>query len=221
MSHGNGIKIAPSILSADFWKLGIEITEVEQGGADLLHIDVMDGHFVSNITLGVPVIKSIKKMARVPLDVHLMIENPDLHIPSFVEAGSDIITVHVETCKHLDGTLSVIKAMGAKAGAVLNPATPLTFLDHVLEQLDMVLLMSVNPGFGGQKFLPSVLPKIEELRKRIEKEGLGIDIEVDGGITLDNSPTVVNAGANVLVAGSAVFGSTDYGEAITRLKGNV
>ncbi len=219
MASTNKIKIAPSILSADFWNLGQEITAVEEAGADLLHVDVMDGHFVQNITLGPPIVKSIKKKAGIPLDVHLMIEDPDKYIPDFVEAGSDILTVHVETCPHLEGTISSIEGLGVKVGAVLNPATPLVFLEHVLEHLDMVLLMSVNPGFGGQKFLPLVLPKIEKLREKIEKAGLKIDVEVDGGINPSNSQLVIDAGANVLVAGSAVFHSSDYKETITKLRG--
>lgn len=213
------IKIAPSILSADFWKLGQEITDVEEAGADMLHIDVMDGHFVPNITMGPPIVKSVKKRARIPLDVHLMIEDPDKYLLHFAEAGSDILTVHVETCPHLDGTVSAIKRLKVKAGVVLNPATPLIFLDHVLEQVDMVLLMSVNPGFGGQKFLPSVLPKIEKLREKVEKTGLSIDIQVDGGINPSNSQMVIDAGANVLVAGSSVFQSPDYKETIAKLRG--
>ena len=213
------IKIAPSILSADFWKLGQEIADVEEAGADMLHIDVMDGHFVPNITMGPPIVKSVKKRARIPLDVHLMIAEPDKYIPYFAEAGSDILTVHVETCPHLDGTISAIKGLKVKAGVVLNPATPLVFLDHVLEQVDMVLLMSVNPGFGGQKFLPSVLPKIEKLREKVEKAGLSIDIQVDGGINPSNSQKVIDAGANVLVAGSSVFQSPDYRETIAKLRG--
>lgn len=219
MAMTREIKIAPSILSADFWKLGQEITDVEEAGADMLHIDVMDGHFVSNITMGPPIVKSVKKRARIPLDVHLMIEDPDKYLPHFAEAGSDILTVHVETCLHLDGTVSAIKGLKVKAGVVLNPATPLIFLDHVLEQVDMVLLMSVNPGFGGQKFLPSVLSKIEKLREKVEKAGLSIDIQVDGGINPSNSRMVIDAGANVLVAGSSVFQSLDYRETIAQLRG--
>ncbi len=218
MGKKDNIKIAPSILSADFWKLGQEIAEVEDAGADMLHIDVMDGHFVPNITMGPPIVNSIKKKARIPLDVHLMIENPEKYIPDFVDAGSDILTVHVETCSHLEGVVSSIKRLGVKAGVVLNPATPLIFLDHVLEQLDMVLLMSVNPGFGGQQFLLSVLPKIEKLREKMYNAGLNTDIQVDGGINPSNCRSVVEAGANVLVAGSSVFHSANYKETIAELR---
>ncbi len=218
MGKMDNIKIAPSILSADFWKLGQEIAEVEDAGADMLHIDVMDGHFVPNITMGPPIVNSIKKKARIPLDVHLMIENPEKYITDFVDAGSDILTVHVETCSHLEGVVSSIKRLGVKGGVVLNPATPLIFLDHILEQVDMVLLMSVNPGFGGQQFLPSVLPKIEKLREKIDNAGLNTDIQVDGGINPSNCRSVVEAGANVLVAGSSVFHSTNYKETIAELR---
>ncbi len=218
MGKKDNIKIAPSILSADFWKLGQEIAEVEDAGADMLHIDVMDGHFVPNITMGPPIVNSIKKNARIPLDVHLMIENPEKYIPDFVDAGSDILTVHVETCSHLEGVVSSIKRLGIKAGVVFNPATPLIFLDHVLEQVDMVLLMSVNPGFGGQQFLLSVLPKIEKLREKMDNAGLNTDIQVDGGINQSNCRSVVEAGANVLVAGSSVFHSANYKETIAELR---
>ncbi len=218
MGKMDNIKIAPSILSADFWKLGQEIAEVEDAGADMLHIDVMDGHFVPNITMGPPIVNSIKKKARIPLDVHLMIENPEKYITDFVDAGSDILTVHVETCSHLEGVVSSIKRLGVKGGVVLNPATPLIFLDHILEQVDMVLLMSVNPGFGGQQFLPSVLPKIEKLREKMDNAGLNTDIQVDGGINPSNCRSVVEAGANVLVAGSSVFHSTNYKETIAELR---
>lgn len=218
MGKMDNIKIAPSILSADFWKLGQEIAEVEDAGADMLHIDVMDGHFVPNITMGPPIVNSIKKKARIPLDVHLMIENPEKYITDFVDAGSDILTVHVETCSHLEGVVSSIKRLGVKGGVVLNPATPLIFLDHILEQVDMVLLMSVNPGFGGQQFLPSVLPKIEKLREKIDNAGLNTDIQVDGGINPSNCRSVVEAGANVLVAGSSVFHSANYKETIAELR---
>ncbi len=218
MGKMDNIKIAPSILSADFWKLGQEIAEVEDAGADMLHIDVMDGHFVPNITMGPPIVNSIKKKARIPLDVHLMIENPEKYITDFVDAGSDILTVHVETCSHLEGVVSSIKRLGVKGGVVLNPATPLIFLDHILEQVDMVLLMSVNPGFGGQQFLPSVLPKIEKLREKMDNAGLNTDIQVDGGINPSNCGSVVEAGANVLVAGSSVFHSTNYKETIAELR---
>ncbi len=218
MGKMDNIKIAPSILSADFWKLGQEIAEVEDAGADMLHIDVMDGHFVPNITMGPPIVNSIKKKVRIPLDVHLMIENPEKYISDFVDAGSDVLTVHVETCSHLEGVVSSIKRLGVRAGVVLNPATPLIFLDHILEQVDMVLLMSVNPGFGGQQFLPSVLPKIEKLREKMDNAGLNTDIQVDGGINPSNCRSVVEAGANVLVAGSSVFHSTNYKETIAELR---
>lgn len=203
------IKIAPSILSADFSKLHEEIKKVEEAGADYLHIDVMDGHFVPNITIGAPVVKAIRKHSNLTFDVHLMIENPDFYIGDFAEAGADIITVHAEACRHLNRTIQNIKSYGKKVGVALNPATPLNVLDYSLEYIDMVLIMTVNPGFGGQKFIPNMIEKIKNQKTMICSRGLNIDIEVDGGIKLDNYKQVVEAGANILVAGSAIFESDD------------
>lgn len=214
-------KIAPSILSADFTKLGEEIKAVEKAGADYIHIDVMDGHFVPNITVGPMIVQAARKATDLPLDVHLMIENPELYIDDFVQAGSDLITVHAETVTHLHRLLGVIRDAGAKAGAALNPSTPLSSIEYVLGQLDMVVLMTVNPGFGGQSFIPEVVPKIRELKKMIAQKGMDLDIEVDGGITVDNIAQVAQAGANVFVAGSAVFGSNNYAETISMMRKNL
>ncbi|MDQ7837191.1 MAG: ribulose-phosphate 3-epimerase [Thermodesulfobacteriota bacterium] len=211
-------KIAPSILSADFSRLGEEVRAVEKAGADLIHIDVMDGHFVPNITIGPLVVQAVRKVTALPLDVHLMISNPDQYIEDFARAGSDIITVHVEACIHLNRTLNLIKKQGAKSGVVLNPATPLSALDYVLEEVDMVLLMSVNPGFGGQFFIPGVAHKIANLRKLIDVRNLPVEIEVDGGINFDTAKMVAKAGADIFVAGSAIFGSDDYGKTIQALR---
>ena len=211
-------KIAPSILSADFTKLGEEIKAVEKAGADYIHIDVMDGHFVPNITVGPMIVKATNKATDLPLDVHLMIENPERYIDDFFKAGSDLITVHAETVTHLHRLLGVIRDAGLKAGAALNPATPLSSIEHVLNNLDMVILMTVNPGFGGQSFIPEVLPKIEELKKMIDQKGMEVDIEVDGGINVENIAQVARAGANVFVAGNAVFGSQDYAETIALMR---
>ncbi len=214
-------KIAPSILSADFTKLGEEIKAVEKAGADYIHIDVMDGHFVPNITVGPMIVKAARKATNLPLDVHLMIENPERYIDDFVKAGSDLITVHVETVTHLHRVLGVIRDAGVKAGASLNPATPLSSIEHVLKHLDMVVLMTVNPGFGGQSFIPEVLPKIEKLRKVIGQKGMEVDIEVDGGINVKNIGQVAQAGANIFVAGNAIFGSKDYTETIAMMRENI
>jgi len=214
-------KIAPSILSADFTKLGEEIEAVEAAGADYIHIDVMDGHFVPNITVGPMIVKAARKVTDLPLDVHLMIENPERYIDDFVRAGSDLIAVHVETVTHLHRLLGVIQDAGIKAGTALNPATPLSSIQHVLHNLDMVVLMTVNPGFGGQSFIPEVLPKIEELKRIIEQKGIEVDIEVDGGINVENISQVARAGANVFVAGNAVFGSQDYAETIALMRENI
>jgi ribulose-phosphate 3-epimerase len=208
------IKIAPSILSADFSRLGMEIEEVERGGAELIHIDVMDGHFVPNITIGPLIVESVKPCTKLPLDVHLMIENPERYVADFARAGADLITVHQEATVHLHRLVHMIKDLGVKVGVALNPATPLETLTHILPDLDMVLLMTVNPGFGGQKFIPSVLQKIETLRQNIQVQGLNIDIEVDGGINAVTAKSVVEAGANILVAGSAIFGQKNRTEAI-------
>ena len=213
------IKIAPSILSADFSRLEQEVRRAEKAGADLIHIDVMDGHFVPNITIGPVVVKSIRSKTNIPLDVHLMIENPDKYIDVFAEAGADIITVHVEACTNLKKIFDHIRKLSKIVGISLNPSTPIVRIEHVLKQVDMVLLMTVNPGFGGQKFIRSVLPKIKELKQMIDNAGLPIDIEVDGGIDEITATDVVKAGANILVAGTAVFKATDIAKAITKLRG--
>jgi len=210
--------IAPSILSADFARLGEQVRAAEQGGADWLHVDVMDGHFVPNITIGPLVVAALRPVTKLPLDVHLMIEAPDRYLEEFVRAGADYLTVHAEACPHLHRSLQAIKALGVKAGAVLNPATPLSALEHVLEECDLVLLMSVNPGFGGQRFIPQVMEKIARLRQMIEARGLSTLIEVDGGVGPSNARQIAAAGADVLVAGSAVFGNADIPAAIKLLR---
>ncbi|MEK6589998.1 MAG: ribulose-phosphate 3-epimerase, partial [Nitrospinota bacterium] len=199
-------------------RLGDELKIVEESGADWIHIDVMDGHFVPNITIGPMVVEAIRKSTRLPLDVHLMIEEPDLYIPYFVKAGADIITVHVEVCRHLQRTIKLIKEYKKIGGVVLNPATPLSFLDHILDEVDLVLLMSVNPGFGGQDFIPSTIQKVEKLKRIIDDAQLKVDIEVDGGIKPENAGKVIKAGANILVAGSSVFKSKDYKKTIMELR---
>ncbi|MDT8334874.1 MAG: ribulose-phosphate 3-epimerase [Desulfurivibrionaceae bacterium] len=210
--------IAPSILSADFTRLGAEIDAVLAAGADVVHIDVMDGHFVPNITIGPLIVKAARAITAAPLDVHLMIENPDRYLDDFAAAGADWITVHVETGYHLHRTIGRIKELGKKAGLVLNPATPLESIDWLLEEVDLVMLMSVNPGFGGQSFIPSSLAKIRRLRNMINDRNLAVGIEVDGGIGPDNIAEVAAAGANIFVAGSAIFGQADYREVIARMK---
>nr|WP_309099320.1 ribulose-phosphate 3-epimerase [Fredinandcohnia onubensis] len=212
------IKIAPSILSADFAKLGEEIKDVENGGADYIHVDVMDGHFVPNITIGPLIVEAIRPITKLPLDVHLMIENPDQYISAFANAGTDIITVHVEACTHLHRTIQLIKSHGVKAGVVLNPATPVDTIKHVIEDIDLVLLMTVNPGFGGQKFIHSVLPKIEEVAGMVKEKNLNVEIEVDGGVNEETAGLCVGAGANVLVAGSAIYNQTDRKAAIEKIR---
>ncbi len=214
------IKIAPSILAADFSRLGEEIEKVDVSGADLIHIDVMDGHFVPNITIGPDVVKHLRKATNKPFDVHLMISEPDKYIEKFADAGADIITVHAEASLHLNRTIQLIKSFGKKAGVALNPATPLSVLEYVLQDLDMVLVMTVNPGFGGQSYINSSTRKIEELKSMINKQKLYIDIEVDGGIDVNTIGLVTKAGANVIVAGSAVYGKPDVGEAIKQLRLN-
>ena len=208
--------VAPSILAADFARLGDEVRAIDAAGADWIHIDVMDGHFVPNISFGTPIMQSIRGVTKKPFDVHLMIAPVDPYLESFARAGADIITVHAEAGPHLDRTLQAIKAMGKKAGVSLNPATPASVLTHVLDRLDLILVMSVNPGFGGQAFIPAMLDKISELREMVR--GRNIDIEVDGGIGLDNAGAVVRAGANALVAGSSIFKTPDYAATIAALR---
>lgn len=211
-------KIAPSILSADFTRLGDELKAVEKAGADYIHIDVMDGHFVPNITIGPMIVEAARRATGLPLDVHLMISNPDQYIEEFRKAGADIISVHVEAVNHLHRSIQLIKSTGAKAAVALNPATPLETIEYVLGDLDMVLLMTVNPGFGGQEFIPRVLPKIERLKEMVDARGLATEIQVDGGVNADTIGLVSAAGANVFVAGSAVFKSRDYAETIWILR---
>ena len=212
------VLIAPSILAADFAHLGKELQAVESAGADWIHVDVMDGHFVPNITMGPLVVEAVRRSTKLPIDVHLMIENPDRYIEEFAKAGADYISVQVETCPHLHRTIHSIKEAGAKAGAVLNPATALSCLDWILPDLDLVLIMSVNPGFGGQKFIPSSLARINNLRAQIDQNGYDTLIQIDGGINNRTVEKVVQAGADVLVAGSAIFGRDDYASAIAQLK---
>jgi ribulose-phosphate 3-epimerase len=211
-------RIAPSILSADFARLGEEVRAVAAAGADLIHFDVMDNHYVPNLTVGPLVCAALKPHVQIPLDVHLMVRPVDRLIPDFAKAGANIISFHPEASEHVDRTLALIRENGCKAGLVLNPATPLHYLDHTLEKLDLVLLMSVNPGFGGQQFIPSVLPKIEAVRKRIDAVGKPVWLEVDGGIKADNIASVARAGADTFVAGSAIFGAKDYAATIAGMR---
>ncbi|MCX6004365.1 MAG: ribulose-phosphate 3-epimerase [Chloroflexi bacterium] len=199
------IKIAPSILSADFSCMGQQVAEAVKAGADYIHVDVMDGHFVPNISIGIPVVASLRKITKIPLDVHLMIEKPELYISQFIDAGADILTVHVEASTHLHSTINSIKEQGIKAGVSLKPATPLSSIDEVLSMVDLVLIMTVNPGFGGQEFIENTLDKIVRLRRIIYNRKINAELEVDGGITVETAPRVVKAGADVLVAGSAIF----------------
>ncbi|MGN9865605.1 ribulose-phosphate 3-epimerase [Bacillus swezeyi] len=214
------VYVAPSILSADFARLGEEIKDVEQGGADFIHIDVMDGHFVPNLTIGPLVVEAVRPITELPLDVHLMIEHPDRYIPAFAKAGADILSVHAEACPHLHRTIQLIKEKGIKAGVVLNPHTPVQLIEHVLEDLDLVLLMTVNPGFGGQSFISSVVPKIRQVKELAEQKGLsGLLIEVDGGVNRETAARCIEAGANLLVAGSAIYNEKDRKKAISDIKG--
>ena len=208
------LKIAPSILSADFSKLGEEIKDVEAGGADYIHVDVMDGHFVPNITIGPLIVEAIKPITSLPLDVHLMIKNPDAYIQSFANAGASIISVHQETTQHLHGTIQLIKGLGIKAGVVINPATPAEMIKEVLPDIDLVLVMTVNPGFGGQSFIQHTLHKIEQIAKWRKEYNLTFEIEVDGGVNIDTAKLCTDAGADVLVAGSAIFNQTNRKQAI-------
>ena len=216
----SAVRIAPSILSSDFAHLADEIAAVEQAGADLLHVDVMDGHFVPNLTIGPPIVESIRKVTSLPLDVHLMITNPDAFIDDFAKAGANYLTVHVETCPHLHRTIQFIKEKGLKAGVTLNPATSLVTIEAILQDVDLLLIMSVNPGFGGQRFIPGVLDKIRRARALIGVTGRSILLEVDGGVKVDNAGMIAAAGADILVAGSAIFEAPgcDYRNTIARLR---
>jgi len=213
------VKIAPSILSANFARLGDEILDVEKGGADYIHVDVMDGHFVPNITIGPLIVEAIRPITSLPLDVHLMIESPDQYIPMFAKAGADILSVHVEACPHLHRTVHLIKEHNLKAGVVLNPHTPVEMIEHILEDVDLVLLMTVNPGFGGQKFIHTVLPKIRRVAQLVKERKLNIEIEVDGGVNEQTAILCREAGANVLVAGSAIYNKEDRAAAIRAIRG--
>ncbi len=210
--------IAPSILSADFARLGEEIRAVEEAGADWIHIDVMDGHFVPNITMGPLVVEAVRRSTRLPLDVHLMIENADRYIPDFIKAGADLVAVQVEACVHLNRSIQLIRECGARPGVVLNPATPLESLTWVLEDVDFIMLMSINPGFGGQKFIPNTLVRIRQLREMLNARGLSPLIEIDGGVNADTIAEIAAAGVDVFVAGSAVFGSPDYRATIAEFR---
>ena len=212
------VEILPSILAADFTRLGEEIARVEDGGVSMLHLDIMDGHFVPNLTIGPPVVESIRKVTKLALDVHLMIADPDKFAPVFIEAGADLVSVHQETCPHLDRTLRMIQGEGAQAGVVLNPSTPVATLEDVLDVIDYVLIMSVNPGFGGQQFIPRSLDKIRQLARMRRDRGLNFAIEIDGGVTLENIAGVARAGTDWVIAGSSVFRTPDPREAVSRMK---
>jgi ribulose-phosphate 3-epimerase len=211
-------KIAPSILSADLARLADDVQEVVEAGADWIHVDVMDGHFVPNITIGPVVVKALKKVVSIPLDVHLMIENADLYLDDFIEAGADILTVQVEACTHLHRTVNAIKDKGIKTGVALNPATPLESLNYILPDLDVVMIMTVNPGFGGQEFIPTMLPKIEQLKRMITERKLKVEIEVDGGIKVENIGEVARRGGDIFVAGSGIFGTPDRKATISKMR---
>ncbi len=211
-------KIAPSILSANFAKLGEEIKEVEQAGADYIHVDVMDGHFVPNITIGPLIVEAIKPVTNLPLDVHLMIENPDQYIPTFAEKGASIITVHQEACPHLHRTIQLIKDMNVQAGVVINPATPIEMITEILSYVDLVLIMTVNPGFGGQSFIHEMIPKVKAIAELREQNNYQYEIEIDGGVNIETAKLCTDAGADVLVAGSAIFNESDRKKAIEDLR---
>jgi ribulose-phosphate 3-epimerase len=214
-------KISPSILSADFSRLAEEVKAMEKAGADSIHVDVMDGHFVPNITVGPLIVETVHRITSLPLDVHLMIQNPDDFLESFIEAGANILTIHVEAVVHLHRTLTEIKKKGALAGISLNPATPLCAIEPALEYADLALVMTVNPGFGGQEFIPSILPKIEQLRRLIDEKGWKLELEVDGGIKIENIGQVAKAGADVFVSGSGLFKTADYGKTITTMRNQI
>jgi ribulose-phosphate 3-epimerase len=216
MTEKRRVRISPSILSADFARLGEQVREAEAAGADSIHVDVMDGHFVPNITIGPLVVRALRPLTRLPLETHLMIEQPERYIEEFVRAGADMVTVHVETCPHLDRTLHQIREAGASPAVTLNPATPLVMLEEVLEQVDLILVMTVNPGFGGQEFIPSMYDKVRRLRRMLDERGLDCALQVDGGVNSDTAANIVKAGADVLVIGSAIFSSPDGVEAAMR-----